>query len=185
MRHFEDYCWKDTAPADVLTIYSAYRRDRVVPHRPAFLILHPKMGIEITAQPDWQAAAAQLMGRARALSVPVLHSIPSGAVPVTRVAPRADELIIPRPRDSAFLFSDLAAVLTNRGIFGLILCGASTSGAVRATAVEAKSYAYRAAIAEEATGDEASLLHNMALFDIAHKYADVMSLEEMLQGMNE
>jgi maleamate amidohydrolase len=125
------------------------------------------------------------MKRARALSVPILHSIPPDAEPAKRVSPRADELIIPRSRDSAFLFSDLTAVLTNRGIYGLIICGASTSGAVRATAVEAKSYGYKAAIAEEATGDEASLLHKMALFDIAHKYADVMSLEEMLELMNE
>jgi isochorismate hydrolase len=66
---------------------------------------------------------------------------------------------------------------------GLILCGATTSGALRATAVEAKSYGYRVAIAEEATADEAGLLHKMALFDIAHKYGDVMSLDEMLAMM--
>jgi hypothetical protein len=57
---------------------------------------------------------------------------------------------------------------------------APTSGAVRATAVEAKSFGHKAAVAEDATGDEASLLHKIALFDIAHKYADVMSLEELL-----
>jgi maleamate amidohydrolase len=185
MRHFEDYCWKDVAPADLLTIYSAYRRERGVPPRPALLILHPKLGAEITLQQDWQPAAARLVERARALSLPIQHSLPPDAAPARRVAPLADELIIRRPRESAFLFSDLAAVLTNRGIHGLIVCGASTSGAVRATAVEAKSYGYKAAIAEEATGDEAELLHKMALFDIAHKYADVMSLDEMLHLMDE
>jgi isochorismate hydrolase len=183
MRQFEDYCWKDITPTDVVAIYSAYRRDRVVPRRPALLILHPKRGIEITVKPDWQAATARLLERARALPVPVLHSLPPSAAPAKRIAPLADESIIPRPRDSAFLFSDLTAVLTSRGAYGLIVCGASTSGAVRATAVEAKSYGYKTAIAEEATGDEVSLLHKMALFDIAHKYADVMSIEEMLQLM--
>jgi nicotinamidase-related amidase len=169
----------------VLTIYSDYRRDRLVPRAPALLVLHPKQGIEITVQPHWHTAAAQLVERARTLSMPILHSISPGSAPANELAPRADELIIPRPRDSAFLFSDLAAVLANRRIYGLIVCGASTSGAVRATAVEAKSYGYKAAIAEEATADEASLLHKIALFDIAHKYADVMSLGEMLQQMNE
>jgi len=104
MRQFEDYCWKDITPADVLTIYSAYRRNRGVPRGPALLILHPKTGIEITAQPDWQTAAVQLIERACALSVPVLHSMPPGAAPAKLVAPRPDESIIPRPRDSAFMF---------------------------------------------------------------------------------
>ena len=35
-------------------------------------------------------------------------------------------------------------------------------------------------MAEETTGDEASLLHKVALFDIAHKYADIMSSQEIL-----
>ena len=42
---------------------------------------------------------------------------------------------------------------------------------------------HKAAIAEEATGDEASLLHKVALFDVAHKYADVMSLDEILSEL--
>jgi len=42
------------------------------------------------------------------------------------------------------------------------------------------SYGYKVAIVEETVGDESGFLHKMALFDVAHKYADVMSLEELL-----
>jgi maleamate amidohydrolase len=61
------------------------------------------------------------------------------------------------------------------------LCGAPMSGALRATAVESKSFGYRTAVAEDATGDEAEMLRKMALFDVAHKYADVMTTEEIVQ----
>jgi maleamate amidohydrolase len=71
-------------------------------------------------------------------------------------------------------------VLTRVSVDGLIICGAPTSGAVRASAVEANSFGFKAAIAEESRGDEAALFHKIALFDIAHKNADVMSLEELV-----
>jgi hypothetical protein len=46
--------------------------------------------------------------------------------------------------------------------------------------VEGKSFGYKVAIAEDAVGDVSSFLHKVALFEIAHKYADVMSLDELI-----
>jgi len=180
MREFEDYCWRDVVPADLLAIYAPYRRRRAIPPGPALLILHPMPGIALTVQPKWAAAAGRMLLRAREVSIPVLHSVPADSAFAQGITPLAGEAVIRRPCDSAFLFSELAAVLKRAGVRGLVLCGATTSGPLRATAVEAKSYAYKCAIAEEATADEASLLHKMALFDIAHKYADLMSLDELL-----
>lgn len=74
-------------------------------------------------------------------------------------------------------------MLKTRGAGALIVCGAPTSGALRATAVEGKSFGYKVAIAEETVGEESGFLHKMALFDLAHKYADVMSLEELLEQL--
>jgi isochorismate hydrolase len=181
LRDFEDYAWRDVAPAELLAIYAPYRRNRAIPPRSALLILHPVAGMALPVQPEWTEAAARLLAHARAASMPILHSVPQGSA--SAAEPREGEKLLLRPCDSAFLFSELPAVLGRGGVGGLILCGATTSGALRATAVEAKSYGYRVAIAEEATADEAGLLHKMALFDIAHKYGDVMSLDEMLAMM--
>lgn len=179
LRDFEDYGWRNVVPQDLLTIYAPYRRERKIPPHAALLILHP-VTTALAVQPHWTDAAERLLARARARSMPILHSVPPGCAPISKLDPRNSEPVIQRPCDSAFLFSELPAVLKRSGIGGLVLCGGTTSGAVRATAVEAKSYGYKVAIAEETTADEAPLLHMVALFDIAHKYGDVMSIDEML-----
>jgi len=183
MRDFEDYCWRDVVTPEMLEIYAPYRRERAMPRRAALLILHPVDDIELAVQPVWSVAANRLLTKARALSMPVLHSVPLEGRLALGLERRDGELIVQRPCDGAFLFSELPAALRRLDAAGFILSGATTSGAVRATAVEAKSYAYKVAVAEEATADEAVFLHTMALFDIAHKYADVMSLDEMLEMM--
>lgn len=177
---FEDYCWNDVTPAELLAIYAPYRRERRIPDLPALLLLHKAPDIALGVQADWTTPAGRLLAEARAVRMPVIHSLPARGQVDSGLAPGKDELVIGRIYDSAFMATDLAASLVRMGRRGLVLCGATTSGAVRATAVECKAFAFKAAIAQEATGDEASLLHRLALFDIAHKYADVMSLSEML-----
>ena len=183
LSRFEAHCWRDIAPPELLAIYAPYRRARRVPDRPALLILHPARGISLSMQPRWAIAAASLLQEARMAGVPVLHSLPDGGPREGLLAPRDGEAQFGRPYDDAFMSTDLAPSLLRLRVAGLVMCGATTSGALRATAVEAKAYAFRSAIAEEAVGDEAALLHKVALFDIAHKYADVMSLEQMLGTM--
>jgi len=179
MRAFEDYCWRDLLTEEMATIYAAYHRDRRVEPRSAILIVHPAGAFAATTG-DWSPAAERLVAEARALGLPILHSIAPGEIATRRLAPQPRDPVVSRHCDSAFFFCDLEAILTRLDVEGLIIAGGPTSGALRATAIEAKSYGYHAAIAEEATADEAALLHKMALFDLAHKYADVMALDELV-----
>ena len=179
MRDFEDYCWRDVITPEMKLIFSAYHRPREVASRPAIVVIHPEKAFSPVVQADWKGAAGRLISEARRRGIPVLHSVVPGASPIEALA-RKDDPISSRPRESAFFFADLSLHLTLTQSNGVILCGAPTSGALRASAVESKSGGYRTAIAEDATADEASLLHKVALFDVAHKYADVMTADEII-----
>ena len=62
----------------------------------------------------------------------------------------------------------------------LIVCGESTSGCVRASVVDAYSAGFHVTIVEQCVFDRSELSHKVNLFDMHHKYADVMVLEEVL-----
>jgi len=185
MREFEDYGWRDLLTDDMVQIFSAYHRPRALSTRPALVIVHPPAGFNASIQPDWLPAVVRLHDAAHAAGIPVILSVPPGTSVGPELAGKPFFHRCARPCESAFFFSDLAAAMTRADGDGLIVCGAPTSGAVRATAVEAKSYGFKAALAEETIGDEAALLHKVALFDIAHKYADVMTLDELIAAINE
>jgi nicotinamidase-related amidase len=176
MRDFEDYCWRGLITPGIEYIYSPYVRDRSVGPRPAVLVIHPSGAVP----GPWSETARRLVGTARERGIPVVHSLPPGASPLPALAPREAEPVSPRPCESAFFSSDLERVLTRLDAQSMVICGAPTSGAVRASAVEGKSFGYRVALAEESVGDVSSMLHRLALFDIAHKYGDVMALDELL-----
>jgi nicotinamidase-related amidase len=102
--------------------------------------------------------------------------------------PESQDLIIYKERASVFFGTPLIAHLTQQGIDSLIVCGESTSGCVRASVVDAYSYGFHVVLVEESTFDRSLLSHKMNLFDMHHKYADVMhlsELEEHLQGFPE
>lgn len=184
MRGFEDYCWRDLLTPEMATIYAAYHRERRIEPRSAVLVVHPSDSFTGTTG-DWVPAAERIVTAARDLGLPVLHSIVPGEIATRRLAPQPRDHVVSRHADSAFFFCDLEAALTRLNVDGLIIAGGPTSGTLRATAIEAKSYGYHAVIAEETTADEASLLHKMALFDLAHKYADVMTADELIATMRD
>jgi maleamate amidohydrolase len=93
--------------------------------------------------------------------------------------PENDDIMIYKERASCFFGTPLIAYLTKMGIDTLIICGESTSGCVRASAVDAYSYGFHAVIAEDCTFDRNILSHKVNLFDLHHKYADVMDLQEI------
>jgi nicotinamidase-related amidase len=175
MRDFEDYCWRDVVSNEDLYIYSAYVRERSVGPRPALVVVHPGAAPSGAA---WQDHAARLLSEARARGIPVVHSIPPGTTPT--LMPGEAEPLVMRPCDSAFFSSDLERALHRLSAGSLLLCGGPSSAALRASAVEGKSFGYKVVIAEETVGDVSQFLHKVALFDIAHKYADVMSIDELL-----
>ena len=97
--------------------------------------------------------------------------------------PEPGDLVIEKERASAFHGTPLIAQLTRRGIDSLVICGESTSGCVRASAVDAYSNGYHATVVEECVYDRADLVHKISLFDLHHKYADVMGLDEVVAAL--
>jgi maleamate amidohydrolase len=93
--------------------------------------------------------------------------------------PEPNDLIIQKERASCFFGTPLIAYLTKMDIDSLIICGESTSGCVRATTVDAYSYGFHPVIVEECTFDRSLISHKVSLFDLHHKYADVMCLDEV------
>ena len=88
--------------------------------------------------------------------------------------------LIHKTRASAFFGTPLDAYLRRGGIDSLVVAGESTSGCVRATDVDGHSYGFHVMVVEEATFDRISISHKVNLFDMHHKYATVVHLEEAL-----
>jgi nicotinamidase-related amidase len=82
---------------------------------------------------------------------------------------------------SCFFGTDLVPRLMTRGVDTLIITGCTTSGCVRATAVDAVQTGLRPMVVREAVGDRSEAAHAQSLFDLNAKYADVVSLDETLQ----
>ncbi len=82
---------------------------------------------------------------------------------------------------SCFFGTDLVPRLNSRGVDTLVITGCTTSGCVRATAVDAVQNGFRPMVVREAVGDRSRPAHEQSLFDLDAKYADVVSLEETLQ----
>jgi nicotinamidase-related amidase len=153
------------------------------------------------------APTRRLFDAARAAGIPIFYSTqdirpnnrPPGANATRRqrvvpndfgiyheFAPQPSDVVIYKQRASAFQGTPLASHLALLGIQSLIVCGESTSGCVRASAVDGYSAGYHVSIVEECTYDRAELTHKVNLFDLHHKYADVMHLDEAvthLEGM--
>jgi nicotinamidase-related amidase len=100
------------------------------------------------------------------------------------VAPQPGDLVIHKERASCFFGTPLVAHLRQLRVESLIICGESTSGCVRASTVDAYSYAFHNVVVEECTYDRSMLSHKVNLFDLHHKYADVMHLDEVIAHLD-
>jgi nicotinamidase-related amidase len=98
--------------------------------------------------------------------------------------PEPSEVVIWKQRASAFSGTPLFSHLSLIGVSSLIVCGESTSGCVRASVVDAYSNGFHVSLAEECTFDRAELTHKVNLFDLHHKYVDVMHLEEVVAHLD-
>jgi maleamate amidohydrolase len=103
----------------------------------------------------------------------------------SRLKPQEDEPIIVKKGASAFFGTNLTTILTTQGTDTVILCGATTSGCVRATAIDLLQYGFPTLVPRECVGDRAEAPHEANLFDIQAKYADVVALEEALKYLQE
>jgi maleamate amidohydrolase len=98
--------------------------------------------------------------------------------------PQPDDVILTKQRASVFFGTPLVAHLTQLGVQTLIICGESTSGCVRATAVDAYSHGYHVVLVEECCYDRSLLSHKVNLFDMHHKYCDVMHVGEVVAHLD-
>ncbi len=224
---FENHCWKDIVPPDVLDIYSHYARATFVGPRPALLAIDLyELSYQGGARPvaelhktypsscgeNAHAAIAptqRLFAAARAAGLPIFYttqdtrpdSLPARVTATKRqrvpndpalyaikseLKPQPGDVVITKQRASGFYGTPLMAHLTQLGVQTLIVCGESTSGCVRASAVDAYSSGFHVVLVEECCFDRSMLSHKVNLFDLHHKYADVMHVDAVashLQGL--
>jgi maleamate amidohydrolase len=102
-----------------------------------------------------------------------------------RIAPLPDEPVLNKLFASAFYGTTLASFLAAEGCDSLIVTGASTSGCVRATVVDALQHGYRPIVPREAVGDRNPAAHEANLYDIDTKYGDVFSADEVVAHLEE
>jgi maleamate amidohydrolase len=95
-----------------------------------------------------------------------------------------NDIVIRKQRASVFQGTPLVSHLTILDVSSLIICGESTSGCVRASAVDAHSSGFHVTVVEECTYDRAELTHKVNLFDLHHKYADVMHVDEVITHLD-
>jgi maleamate amidohydrolase len=115
--------------------------------------------------------------------VPVLRTF-LASNPMTEIVPELrpepDDTILIKQYASSFFGTPLAAMLTALRVDTLIITGCSTSGCVRATAVDACQNGFRAIVPRECVGDRHSAPHEANLFDIQSKYGDVVDKSAVL-----
>ncbi|WP_160153397.1 isochorismatase family protein [Microbulbifer sp. ALW1] len=100
-----------------------------------------------------------------------------------RLAMQPGEVLIEKHWPSAFFRTDLAAHIARRGVDSIVVTGLTTSGCVRASVVDALQHDLKVVVAREAVGDRNPQAHQANLFDMHAKYADVDSLEAVLQAV--
>jgi nicotinamidase-related amidase len=94
------------------------------------------------------------------------------------------ESIITKKYASAFFGTDLMSRLNARRVDTLVITGCTTSGCVRATAVDAIQNGLRPIVPAEAVGDRSEAAHRQSLEDLRAKYADVVSVEDVLSYLS-
>src|SRR5205085_426260 len=99
---------------------------------------------------------------------------------VAMIAPGPKDIVVKKQKPSGFFGSNLASYLTLLGCDSVVVTGTTTSGCVRATAVDAFSLNYRVILAEEGCFDRSEASHAGSLCDMHAKYADVVSSAEVL-----
>ena len=101
-----------------------------------------------------------------------------------RIPPAPEDLVIVKNYPSPFFGTSLNSTLVGLGIDTVILIGCSTSGCVRAGAIDAIQYGYRVVVPRECVGDRHDGPHDANLFDINAKYGDVVGTEDVIDYLH-
>ena len=111
--------------------------------------------------------------------------LPPGDVIVDELAPKPDELVICKShKPSGFFGTELAALLVYDKVDTVVVTGLTTSGCVRATAVDAFQYNFDVVIPFECVADRSQISHKVNLLDLHMKYADVAPLDHVIDWLN-
>ncbi|GGA26105.1 isochorismatase family protein [Paenibacillus physcomitrellae] len=94
------------------------------------------------------------------------------------IQPLENEWVLDKTKASAFFQTSLTAHLIREGVNTVVVCGVSTSGCVRATAVDSHSHGFTTFVIDECCFDRSYFSHCTNLFDLNAKYANVLSLAE-------
>jgi maleamate amidohydrolase len=104
---------------------------------------------------------------------------------VREIAPQEGDIVIFKDKPSVFFGTPLISYLIELQVDTLLVAGTTTSGCVRATVVDAFSYNFKVVVVEECVFDRGQASHQVNLFDMQAKYADVIPLEAALHYLNE
>jgi len=115
--------------------------------------------------------------RVAAMDTPELHEI------VSEIAPREKDLVLLKEKPSAFFGTQLQSVLNHHRTDTIIITGMSTSGCVRATAVDAFSLNYKVVIPRECVADSRRASHEVALYDMDAQTGDVRPMAEVVEAL--
>jgi nicotinamidase-related amidase len=99
--------------------------------------------------------------------------------------PAAGEVVVTKQYASAFFATSLASSLVSLGVDTTVICGVSTSGCVRATALDACQHGFVPIVVAEACGDRDPEVHRANLFDLDAKYADVEPMAAALDVLGQ
>jgi maleamate amidohydrolase len=100
-----------------------------------------------------------------------------GSQIVSDIAPHDDDLVLDKSYASAFFGTPLVTYMVGLGVDTLVISGMSTSGCVRATAVDAVTRGFKVAVVADAVADRIASSHKVALLDLWMKYTDVIDSE--------
>ncbi|MGO2392237.1 MAG: N-carbamoylsarcosine amidohydrolase [Halomonas sp.] len=157
-----------------------------VANMPSLLDAARHSGIPVIHTNILYHAPDQIDGGIWVKKAPVMRAMVAGnpyAAFCPEVTPREDELVMTKQYASAFFGTSLASTLVAMGVDTLIITGCSTSGCVRATAVDGLQHGFRVIVVRDCVGDRHPAPHEANLFDIDSKYGDVISLNETLDHL--
>jgi nicotinamidase-related amidase len=113
--------------------------------------------------------------------VPALEDLREGT-PWVEIDPRLDrrrdEPIVVKKGASAFFGTNLSAILATLRVDSVVLCGVTTSGCIRATAIDLMQHGFAAMVPRECVGDRGREPHEANLFDIQAKYGQVTTVDQ-------
>lgn len=116
--------------------------------------------------------------------MPAMKELREGTRPVeidSRLGMREGEHLVVKQTASAFAYTELAELLRELGADSVIVTGATTSGCVRATAVDACAADFPTFVVRECVGDREAAPHDASLLDIDAKYGDVIDVQEAIR----